>query len=178
MSIYTRIGDDGTTSVFGGKRVLKSDLEIEAYGSLDELSSFIGLVKNKVKDAKNKELLTLIQKDVYKMMTILGNSKEKEDTRRELNQRVKQFEQLIDDVETELPKLRRFILPSGTEISCWFHILRTICRKSERSVVQLFYSNKKVTSCELQATSYLNRLSDFFFVLARKFNEIKKEVII
>src|SRR3990167_3479566 len=103
MPIYTKTGDKGTTALFGGKRVSKADLQVEAYGSVDELTSYIGLVNSNIK---------------Y------------------LDGRVKDFENKIDEIDKKLPKLTKFILPGGSELSSWFHVLRTVCRRSERSVIR------------------------------------------
>ncbi len=166
MAIYTKTGDTGITSLFNGKRLPKSSKVFEAYGSVDELSSFIGLVIFKLKEREKKELLTEIQKDLYLIMVALSGKKI---PLIKLDQRVNKFEQIIDDVNTKLPKLNRFILPQGSELTCWFHILRTVCRRVERRVVQFSVDNKIV--------KYLNRLSDLFFVLARYFNQDKELTI-
>ena len=172
MKIYTKTGDDGTTSLFDGKRVLKSSLQVKAYGSLDELSSLIGLVVVKLKN-KDKNLLIDIQKDLYKIMSILaGNNK----INLELEKKVLEFEKIIDKVTKNLPLLNKFILPGGTESSAWFHILRTICRRAERNIVNT--NNRPITTYSLQPTlKYLNRLSDLFFTLARKYSKNKETII-
>ncbi len=166
MALYTKTGDTGITSLFNGKRLPKSSPIFEAYGSVDELSSFIGLVIFKLKEKEKKELLTKIQKDLYYIMAYLAGKK---DPLKQLDQQVNKFEQIMDDVGIDLPKLNRFILPQGSEITCWFHILRTVCRRAERRVVQFPIDPKIV--------KYLNRLSDLFFVLARYFNQDKELTI-
>ena len=175
MSIYTRTGDKGTTSLYGGKRVSKADLQVEAYGSVDELTSYLGLIHSKVKDLKSKVYLSGIQKDLYKIMAYLSGSKLDLGF---LVSRVKNFEKRIDETEKELPKLTRFILPGGTELSSWFHILRTVCRRAERSVVKIFSSNESMKqSRNLAILKYLNRLSDLFFTLARFYNKGKDLIV-
>jgi len=170
MSIYTKTGDDGTTSLYNGKRVLKSDPLINACGNIDELTSFIGLVKNKLKSSdKNKTLLLSIQKDLHQIMAVLAGSKR---PIVDLNQKVKLFEQMIDKTMSRLPEIKSFILPGGTEMSAWFHILRTVCRRAERRVVGL-----KIENGKLKIVIYLNRLSDLFFTLSRWYGR-NKEVII
>lgn len=164
MAIYTRTGDKGTTSLFGGKRVSKSNIQVEAYGSIDELSSFLGLTISKLTTKSQKLFLIAIQKDLYKIMAYLASAKE---DLRFLDNRVVEFEKKIDEIEVKLPKLTRFILPGGKELSSWFHILRVTCRRSERNVVRL---NNNVTMKQFNnavVIKYLNRLSDFFFTLAR-----------
>src|SRR3989344_2215165 len=169
MPIYTKTGDKGTTALFGGKRVSKADLQVEAYGSVDELTSYIGLVNSKIKNQKAKLFLIEIQKDLYKIMGYLAGSKS---NIKYLDGRVKDFENKIDEIDKKLPKLTKFILPGGSEISSLFHILRTICRRSERSVIR--FSEKLTTEHRLLITiKYLNRLSDLFFTLARSHNKGK-----
>ena len=170
MVIYTRTGDKGKTSLYGGKRVSKADLQVEAYGSIDELTSFLGLVNSFNSLTRNSKLLiTDIQRDLYQIMSSLSGSNV---TVKYLDQRVKEFEKQIDQMDKKLPKLTRFILPGGNEFSAWFHILRTICRRAERNVVR--YSETLTTNYQLLTTiKYLNRLSDLFFTLARFYNKGK-----
>ena len=175
MSIYTRTGDKGTTSLFGGKRISKSDLQVEAYGSVDELTSYLGLATSKLKAKSEKLFLLQIQKDLYKIMAYLSGSKLDLGF---LVSRVKNFEKRIDETEKELPRLTRFILPGGTELSSWFHILRTVCRRAERSVVKFFSSNETMKQFSSEAIlKYLNRLSDLFFTLARWFGRQKETLL-
>ena len=170
MSIYTRTGDKGTTSLFGGKRVSKSDPQVEAYGSVDELTSFLGLIISKLPPT-NHELITT-QKDLYKIMAYLSGAKT---DLKFLKKRVKDFEKQIDRLDKKLPKLTRFILPGGNQLSAWFHILRVTCRRSERSVVKYFTSLSQPYTLYPNplVIKYLNRLSDLFFNLARFYNKGK-----
>lgn len=161
MSIYTKTGDKGETSLYAGKRISKSSFQVGAYGSIDELSSFIGLVLSKIKNKKETDLLTTIQKDLYQIMSYLASAPSNLD---HLEERVLKFEKLIDEKGERLPKLTRFILPQGTELSSWFHILRTVCRRAERSVVA-------TRNNQLAIIKYLNRLSDLFFIFARLYNK-------
>lgn len=168
MSVYTKTGDDGTTSLFGGKRILKSDAQVEAYGSVDELSSYIGLVSSKLKVKSEKLFLLQIQKDLYKIMACLSGAKIDV---RFLDHRVKNFEKKIDEMEKKLTKLTRFILPQGNEASCLFHVVRTVCRRAERKVVNCFNrSQLPITNYQLLILKYLNRLSDLFFIFSRWYN--------
>ncbi len=157
MRIYTKTGDKGITSLYGGKRVPKSDLQIEAYGSIDELSSFVGLVANFVKSKSDKEFLVGLQKDFYKIMASLSGAKIELNF---LDEEITRFEKRIDALDKKLPRLTRFILPGGNEVSAWFHILRVICRRAERKVI-------KHSQNESMIIKYLNRLSDLFFTMAR-----------
>lgn len=170
MSIYTRTGDKGKTSLYGGKRVSKSDPQVEAYGSIDELTSFIGLISLKLKVKSEKLYLLEIQKDLYQIMAFLSGSNV---TVNYLNKRVIEFEKQIDRMDKKLPKLTRFILPGGNELSAWFHILRTICRRSERNAVRLFNNLTIKQSNNELILKYLNRLSDLFFTLARYYTRGK-----
>lgn len=163
MKIYTKTGDDGTTSLFGGKRLPKSSPQVSAYGAVDELSSFIGLLIEKV-SSSDKQFLTGIQNGLYIIMSLLSGAPVKNNS---LERDVKEIEQKIDIIEQELPELNGFILPQGSETSSLAHITRTVCRRAEREVIK--------TKCSSQIIQYFNRLSDFFFVLARFYN--KKEVL-
>lgn len=165
MPIYTKTGDKGTTAVFGGRRISKSDLQIEAYGSVDELSSFIGLIIAKLKDAQEISLLTSIQKSLYDVMSFLAGAPV---DIKYLDKNTKKIEQEIDKIARRLPKLHRFILPQGTELTALYHVVRSVCRRCERNVVEYGHMSKEVIK-------YLNRLSDLFFTLARK--HTKQEVV-
>lgn len=161
MPIYTKTGDKGDTSLFGGKRVAKSDLQVEACGQIDELSSFLGLIIAKLEAAPEKEFLTGIQKDLYHIMASLSGDKEIIN----LGTKISEFEKRMDDIEKHEPKLNKFILPQGNEIASLFHIARTICRRAERAVIRYFERDK-----DLEIIMYLNRLSDLLFMFARFYN--------
>ena len=139
MPIYTKTGDKGTTSLFGGKRLSKADIQIEAYGTVDELTSFLGMITVKISSKKEQTFFTTIQKDLYQIMGDLAGYHSPIES---LSQRITLFEQTIDTLEKKLPKLNRFILPGGTELSAWFHIVRTVCRRAERNVVALQHTKK------------------------------------
>jgi len=166
MPIYTRTGDSGITGLYGGKRIPKSDLRIEACGGIDELTSFTGLLITKIKNKDDILFLTDIQKDFHQIMAVLSGAKL---DLRFLEKNIIDFENKIDNLEKKLPKLDKFILPGGTEISSWFHILRVICRRAERNVVR---SNGSIIIIK-----YLNRLSDLLFVMAQDY-EKNKEVVL
>ncbi|MGB4965613.1 MAG: cob(I)yrinic acid a,c-diamide adenosyltransferase [Microgenomates group bacterium] len=161
MSIYTKTGDKGETSLFGKTRVSKSDPTINACGTIDELESFIGLVISKLSSTEDKELLTEIQTNLYKIMGYLVGARKGEMV---TLSDVKALEKRIDTIQDRVPKLTRFILPQGTEVSSWFHVLRAISRRAERSIVALEIDNEIILQ-------YINRLSDLFFMLARQYNE-------
>lgn len=179
MPIYTKTGDKGKTSLFGGKRVSKDDPQVAAYGSVDELSSFLGMPTALLKRKPDKEFLLEIQKDLYLIMGFLAgaaNSKLKVIDIPTMEKRVKVFEERIDFIESRLPKLRRFILPGGSELSTWFHINRTVCRRAERAIVRLNEKTKLDKETVGVIIQYLNRLSDLFFDLARWYNK-EKEIL-
>lgn len=172
MTIVTKNGDGGKTSLFGGKKVYKDNLLVEAYGSIDELSSFVGLIANFVN--KEKDFLVSLQKDLYQIMAFLAAAPIKIDFLREKTQLI---EKVIEKEEKKLFKLNKFILPTGSSTSSWFHILRVICRRSERRIVSL-RKVKDISSKELLIIiSFLNRLSDLFFIFSRKYNK-KKEILV
>ena len=168
MPIYTKTGDLGQTSLYGGIRVSKSDIRVEAYGTVDELTSFIGLTAAKIKNKKDKEFLVEIQKDLYQIMAALSGSKL---DLAYLEKRIADFEKRIDQMDKKLPLLRRFIIPGGTETSSWFHVLRVLTRRAERQSVALKNNDYKLS------VKYLNRLSDLFFTMARIYVKGKETVL-
>lgn len=173
MPIYTRTGDAGTTGLFGGKRISKASCQVETYGSIDELTSYTGLVVVKLKNKKEANFLVEIQRDLYKIMSFLSGAKIKMTF---LDKKVLVFEKTIDEIEKKLPKLNKFILPGGTEISALFQILRVICRRCERILVKYFEKNQTMKQSN-NITMYLNRLSDLFFDLARKYGKDNEVVL-
>jgi len=173
MHIYTRGGDKGQTSIYGGKRVSKSDLRVEACGQIDELSSFIGLLIMKIDVLEEKKFFTAVQKKLYIVMSILSGVKVKLSVKRD----VAGFETRINQIESKLSKIHRFILPQGNELSVFFHIARVVCRRAERNIVRYFGNNNSIDQEYTMAIiKYLNRLSDLLFILARFYNR-EKEII-
>lgn len=168
MPIYTKTGDRGSTGLYGGKRVMKSAPVVEAYGTVDELSSFIGLAASKLKNKEDIKLLVAIQKDLYQMMAVLSGLNSTLDF---LDGKVTGFEKKINEMDKKLPLLRRFIIPGGTEMSSIFHVLRVLARRAERKVVGISTSKYQTT------IKYLNRLSDLFFTMARIYGKGKEVVL-
>lgn len=166
MKIYTKTGDQGLTSLFGGKRVSKADLRIEAYGTVDELNSWTGLVRDQPVNEKRKDLLVGIQDRLFTIGSILatepGNTKVKIPALAEED--ITTLETEMDKMDTELPPMRSFVLPGGNQSVSFCHITRTVCRRTERLIIGL-NSQEAVDPLVIK---YLNRLSDYFFVLARK----------
>ena len=172
MKIYTKGGDKGETGLFGGERVPKDSIRIEAYGTIDELNSFIGLTIIEIKDQEVKELLNRIQNNLFTLGSDLA-APDNEKNKKHYIPRIKEshFEEIekeIDKFDSRMEELRNFILPGGCKSSALLHICRAICRRSERRVVTL--NNGVNLSPEI--IIFLNRLSDLFFVLARYENKI------
>ena len=167
MKIYTKTGDTGKTSLLGGSRVSKSDLQIEAYGSVDELNSNIGLLRDLVTNEEVKSLLIKIQNKLFTIGAYLANDQKKTTIKLPaLNVGIIEvLEQSIDKMEEELEPLTKFILPGGHPSVSQTHICRSVCRRSERSVIRFKDSSENVNPIVIQ---YLNRLSDYLFVLGRK----------
>jgi cob(I)alamin adenosyltransferase len=166
MKIYTKTGDKGTTALFGGKRVSKADLRIDTYGTVDELNSYIGLVRDQPTNAQRKNILVEIQDRLFTIGSMLatepGNTKVKVPSL--LDSDITLLEKEIDAMEATLPPMKNFILPGGREAVSFCHIARTVCRRTERLVIALDLQ-EKVDPLIIQ---YLNRLSDYLFVLSRK----------
>jgi cob(I)alamin adenosyltransferase len=165
MKIYTRGGDRGETALLGGGRVPKSDRRIEAYGTVDELNSLLGVVRASWSDFPIDDELAAIQSDLFAVGALLA-SPGSDRFPGVAAERVGQLERSIDAMEAELAPLTSFILPGGSLAAAWLHLARTVCRRAERLVVGL-----ELEGAELRETiPYLNRLSDFLFVAARLAN--------
>jgi cob(I)alamin adenosyltransferase len=167
MKIYTKTGDKGETGLFGGGRVAKDSLRIEAYGTVDELNSHIGLALTEVKDKDVKKLLEKIQNQLFALGSDLATPEEKFDVPRITKNFYEEIENSIDHFESRLDDLKHFILPGGSKSASLLHICRTITRRAERRAVSL--SKKEKISEDI--IIYLNRLSDLFFVLSRVENK-------
>ncbi len=174
MPIYTRTGDSGETGIIGGKRVYKSDPQIEATGNIDELSSHLGLLILKVKETGDREFLTAIQKDLYEIMAFLAGSKNDASP---IAEKTARFEEYIDALDKTLPRLTQFVIPQGTEEASLAHIARTVCRRAERSVVAYMRLQPKINEQMQSAVKYLNRLSDVLFMISRKYNKSHEETV-
>ena len=167
MKIYTKTGDKGKTSLIGGTKVLKSDLRIEAYGTVDELNSFIGLCLDHLKVHKIENALPEIQDRLFTIGSALACDPEKETKLKipDLHEAdVELLEKDIDRMNEVLPVMKSFILPGGHAAVSTIHIARTVCRRAERCCVKM---QKKEMEVEDLIIKYLNRLSDYLFVLAR-----------
>ena len=167
MKIYTKTGDKATTSLFTGTRVPKHHIRIESYGTLDELNSFIGLLRDQEMESNLKEVLAIIQNKLFTLGSILA-TEPKKDNRLKISriteEDIELLEKQIDKMNEELPEMTHFILPGGHTTVSYCHVARTICRRAER-MISFLHENEPVPDTVL---SYMNRLSDYLFVLARK----------
>ena len=173
MKIYTKTGDKGKTSLFGGTRVPKHHIRIESYGTVDELNSHIGLLRDQDIDAKVIQFLIKIQNELFTIGSMLATPTEKEklksgENRLKINKvnndNIKDLENKIDEMNLLLSPMTNFILPGGNPIVSHCHIARCVCRRAERLCVELA-ENQTIDN---NIIIYLNRLSDYLFVLARK----------
>lgn len=176
MKIYTKTGDDGNTALYGGTRVPKHDIRIASYGTVDELNSWIGLLRDQEALGLHKDNLLNIQNHLFKIGAILatetpGNTSDSQRTVHSIQQikpnDILFLEKCIDTMNDELPTLKHFILPGGHTVVSYCHISRTVCRRAER-ITALLLKNEPV---DQKVLAYLNRLSDYLFVLARKLSQ-------
>ena len=169
MKIYTKKGDKGTTSLIGGVRVPKHHVRIESYGTVDELNSWVGVIRDQDIDEKTREKLIKIQNELFVIGSMLASSPEKSEMKvPEIKvEDILHLEKEIDIMNEELPEMRFFVLPGGHQVVSYCHVARCVCRRSERLTVQL-QEDEFVNDLVLQ---YLNRLSDYLFVLSRKFTQ-------
>src|SRR5690349_13740451 len=169
MKIYTKTGDRGDTRLFDGSHVRKNNARVDAYGDVDELNSFIGAAVSFVKDVEIAGMLAEVQKDLFCVGAQLADPKFKSRDSGKFKlppERTTALEQAIDRFETELRPLRQFILAGGGHAGAMLHVARTVCRRAERRVVGL----SEVVDVNPGIVEYLNRLSDFLFVVARLVN--------
>ncbi len=169
--IYTKTGDDGRTGLFGGGRVEKDHVRVEAYGDVDELNAVIGAARAVEMMPRVDEILAPVQRDLFAIGALLATPhpekhREQLEKARLSDARIAQLEQAIDDCEEELEPLKAFILPGGTSKASALHVARTVCRRAERSVIKLQHSDEVPQIVIV----YLNRLSDLLFDLARVAN--------
>lgn len=170
MKIYTRKGDGGETSLFGGQRIAKDALRIEAYGSVDELNSLLGVVRAMKPTDEIDTLIHQLQEELFVLGADLATPL---DTQSKNVPRIEQrhidfLERQIDRMDAQLMPLTTFVLPGGSLVGAQLHLARTVCRRAERLTVQL----QKEEAINALTVVYLNRLSDFLFVLARYANKI------
>lgn len=167
MKIYTKTGDIGSSGLIGGTRVSKDDIRLEAYGSIDELNAFIGLLLNEGMESHEQEFTQTIQHHLFNIGSYLAT--DQSSTTLKIAEPVTKkmletIESEIDLITSVLPEIRQFIIPGGNKASAMCHVCRTVCRRAERNVVKV----SGVFAVDKNIISYLNRLSDYFFVLGRK----------
>jgi cob(I)alamin adenosyltransferase len=173
MKVYTKTGDKGTTALFGGTRVPKHHMRIESYGTVDELNSYIGLLRDQDMDPRSKEILAHIQNKLFTVGAILATPPEKEllkNGKERLNiskiseEEIELLEKEMDVMNERLPPMTHFVLPGGHPTVSHCHVARCVCRRAERLATHLH----EVEPTDERVIKYLNRLSDYLFVLARK----------
>ena len=167
MQIYTRTGDDGTTGLIGGSRIKKYDLRLEAYGTIDELNSYVGLIRSLQHDEHADEILNKIQRKLFVIGAHLASDDSTILIKKQLpwgDADIELLEHEMDQMFTVLPRLNNFILPGGCQATSVCHIARTVCRRAERRIVEL----AEKSEVDSKLIKYINRLSDYLFVLSRK----------
>ncbi|MEQ1588350.1 MAG: cob(I)yrinic acid a,c-diamide adenosyltransferase [Cyclobacteriaceae bacterium] len=174
MKIYTKTGDQGSTSLFGGKRVSKADLRIDTYGTVDELNSWIGVLRDQSINQSRKEILVEIQDRLFTIGSILAT--EPENTKVKIpslaESDIELLENKMDEMDAALPPMRFFVLPGGHTSVSFGHVTRTVCRRAERLVIALDQTEK----VDPLVIKYMNRLSDYLFMLCRTMaHELKAE---
>lgn len=165
--IYTKTGDKGQTSLVGGMRVAKAHVRLDAYGTIDELNSFVGSLRCEVEDPKDDEFLSFIQHKLFTVGSYLATETEAISPKAAsiiTEENIAAIEQQMDEMDSKLPKIRQFILPGGSEASSRAHICRSVCRRAERCM----YRVQAEYPVEERIMVFVNRLSDYFFLLARK----------
>ena len=173
MKIYTKTGDSGTTGLYGGTRIPKNHIRLESYGTIDELNSWLGLIRDQEIDNTYRTILIGIQEQLFVMGAILASEPETaKETEKKTGRRLPEIliadveilEQEIDRMNESLPAMTHFILPGGHTTVSYCHIARTVCRRAERQIARLHFE----TPVNENLLIYTNRLSDYLFVLARK----------
>ena len=168
--VYTKTGDDGTTSLNSGLRVKKHHIRVAAYGSIDELNAWVGLIRDTTADILDREFLMLLQNHLMVLGTQLSTVREEDlptDFIDPINDpHILEIENEIDRISMDLPPLKNFVLPGGHQLVSYSHLARCVCRRAERHITEL-NANERVSPYVI---AFVNRLSDYFFVLSRKFS--------
>jgi cob(I)alamin adenosyltransferase len=165
--IYTKTGDEGTTSLAGGTRVPKTDKRIETYGTTDELNAFTGLLITEVNEKEDIDFLYFVQHLLFTAGSYLATDQQSADLKAASQispASISRIEREIDRIDSQLPPMKHFILPGGNRAAALAHVCRTVCRRAERQI----YGLKETAIVEKPVLVFINRLSDYFFVLARK----------
>lgn len=167
--VYTRRGDQGQTSLVGGQRVSKASIRLEAYGTVDELSSHLGLLAAMLPDSHEKTFVEHIQNNLFNVCTNLATDQDEDPLPASAylpEGAIKALEQEVDSITHELPERQGFILPGGCQQAAQAHVCRTVCRRAERRIVAL----AETATVSSEVRQYVNRLSDYLFILAKKLN--------
>lgn len=169
--IYTKTGDRGTTSLVGGTRVLKTHARLEAYGTIDELNAALGVLQTYLSEEEDRQMLIRIQHKLFAVGSYLATDQTQTELRVESRialDDVQQLEHAIDTIDATLPALKAFVLPGGNRAAAVCHVCRTVCRRAERRILAL------TDDCEIDpnVTAFVNRLSDYLFVLSRRLNHL------
>lgn len=165
MKIYTKTGDNGTTSLIGGTRVQKNDPRLECYGTIDELNSYLGLIRDNYSGQDIQDQLLTIQQKLFIISAEIANDKPQKTNIPSISEAdILSLEEIIDGISEELPSQKSFIIPGGHPVSSYCQIARTVCRRAERAI----YNIQAEKRPSMLSTIYINRLSDYLFVLARK----------
>ncbi|MFH2105833.1 MAG: cob(I)yrinic acid a,c-diamide adenosyltransferase [Candidatus Micrarchaeota archaeon] len=170
MKIYTKYGDKGETTLVSGEKMIKDDIRVEAYGTVDELNAFIGVISTFTSDDDVKKTLLPIQKNLFSIGAMLSTRSPTEKTPKINLNDISKLEATIDEIEKELDPIKHFIIPGGSKTSALLHMARTVCRRAERRIVTL----SKTEKVSEDIIIYLNRLSDLLFVMARMANRKKR----
>lgn len=169
--VYTKTGDDGTTSLNSGLRVKKHHIRVAAYGNIDELNAWVGLIRDSTANVLDREFLHILQNHLMVLGTQLSTIREEDFPSDFINpiqeEHVSEIENEIDRISLDLPPLKNFILPGGHPIVSYTHLARCVCRRAERQITEL-NANERVSPSVI---AFVNRLSDYFFVLSRKFTK-------
>lgn len=171
--VYTKTGDKGITSLIGGTRVKKSDIRINSYGTVDELNSFIGLLVTYIEEQETINLLTEMQNVLFNIgcnLAMGDNFKKELKESVVTNKLIENVEKAIDRMQAAIPELKSFVIPGGSRSASIAHVCRTVCRRAERLIIAL----DETSEVDKNLLAYINRLSDYFFILSRYLNNIEK----
>ena len=169
MKVYTKTGDKGTTSLIGGERVAKCDCRVEAYGTVDELNSQLGLLYTYLTADEDKKLILWVQHKLFSVGSYLATDQTNTTLRIEsqiADEDIQRLERAIDEADAMLPPLKAFVIPGGARGSAVCHVCRTVCRRAERRILAMAEEHEVTEN----VSAFVNRLSDYLFVLARKMN--------
>ena len=171
--VYTKTGDKGITSLIGGTRVKKSDIRINSYGTVDELNSFIGLLVTYIEEQETIDLLAEMQNVLFNIgcnLAMGDNFKKELKESVVTNKLIENVENAIDRMQAAIPELKSFVIPGGSRSASIAHVCRTVCRRAERLIIAL----DETSEVDKNLLAYINRLSDYFFILSRYLNNIEK----